>query len=216
GGGGGGRPGRGGGGGEGGNGGRGEPGERRGVRGGRHQPLVARRERMVDGKDLPGGRRLRRAGLGRGGEGSVEPGKRRSGAGASRCRGLRGRPLAAGWSPAGAASAHQSWMPGSSGRISREVPLGTWWTMAPRARRVLRLARIERWMSASLRPELREMVVEVFCPVSVSAAETLTIPSVLISKVTSIFTSPRYPTRKPANSNSPSISHSSALFDSPW
>ena len=35
------------------------------------------------------------------------------------------------------------------------------------------------------------MVVDVFCPVSMSAADTFTMPSVSISKVTSIFTSPR-------------------------
>jgi molecular chaperone DnaK len=71
-------------------------------------------------------------------------------------------------------------------------------------------------ISASHRPDDRLIVVDARCPVSTSVAETLTIPLVSISKVTSILTWPRRAMRNPENSNSPSISHSSVLFDSPW
>src|SRR6185295_12275004 len=56
---------------------------------------------------------------------------------------------------------------------------------------IWRVASTDRWMSCSESPEDRLMVVVVRWPVSMSAAVTLTMPSVLISKFTSIFASPR-------------------------
>ena len=60
------------------------------------------------------------------------------------------------------------------------------------------------------------MRVDDCCPVSRSRAVTSTMPSALISKVTSMATSPRRALRKPENSNWPSSSFSSAWRDSPW
>ena len=152
-----------------------------------HQPLrTAAESGMVDGADLAGRAWAAAcpARRGCGGEGRVELGKglRGSGGGALAVRGFPlstppvislGRPAARGESPA-------------------RSPLGTWWTIAPRASRVWRLACIERWMSASTEArELRRWWWRSSARSSMSAAETLTMPSVLISNVTSIFTSPR-------------------------
>ena len=48
-----------------------------------------------------------------------------------------------------------------------------------------------RFSSSSVRPEVAVTVMDCCCPVSTSRAETPTMPSALISKVTSISTSPR-------------------------
>ena len=70
-------------------------------------------------------------------------------------------------------------------------------------------------ISPSESPEERVMQVDVAWPVSGSRAVTLTIPSSLISKVTSILTSPRRAFLNPENSNWPSNSFSDRSRDSP-
>jgi hypothetical protein len=57
------------------------------------------------------------------------------------------------------------------------------------------------WSSRSDRPDESVIRVDACCPVRLSLAVTLTIPSVLISNVTSISTSPRAPRWKFENSN---------------
>ena len=90
----------------------------------------------------------------------------------------------------------------------------------PAAQRSARGSRAPRSMmfliSRSERPEDSVMRVEACSPVRLSRAVTFTMPSVLISNVTSISTSPRAPRWKSENSNWPSSSFSFASRDSPW
>ncbi len=59
-------------------------------------------------------------------------------------------------------------------------------------------------------------VIDCSLPVSRSVADTLTMPSALMSKVTSTSISPAGALRRPLRMNSPSSSFSSALALSPW
>ena len=72
------------------------------------------------------------------------------------------------------------------------------------------------WICSSDRPLDIETVVDASAPVLGSRACTVTMPSVLIEKATSIFTWPRGPGSKPENSNSPSSVLPSAWRASPW
>src|SRR6266540_3141734 len=70
--------------------------------------------------------------------------------------------------------------------------------------------------SSSVRPEVAVTVIDCCWPVSTSRADTPTIPSALISKVTSMDNSPRRAGRIPSRMNSPSSSLSMARSLSPW
>ena len=72
-----------------------------------------------------------------------------------------------------------------------------------------------RRISASVRPEVAVTVIDCCRPVSTSLAETPTMPSALMSKVTSMPTSPRRAGRMPSSTNSPRSSFSMARSFSP-
>src|SRR6267378_2197327 len=77
------------------------------------------------------------------------------------------------------------------------------------------LALVAVLISSSVRPELAVTVMLCRSPVCTSSAETETMPSALMSKMTSMSTSPRFALRSPVIMNSPSSSFWAAISLSP-